>query len=103
MVIEITEGGFGATTTNVGATAAARHTSCCRVSRQSITLALLTDVALPRLAAFHLRPDSAWSFLSLRLITGAENYLDFIDVNTEVVIYDADDGQYLKSRILSLA
>ena len=52
-------------------------------------------MALPRLAAFTYDQTVPGSFISHRLITGAENYLDFIDVNTEVVIYDADDGQYL--------
>ena len=56
-------------------------------------------MALPRLAAFHHDQTVPESFISLRLITGAENYLDFIDVNTEVVIYDADNGQYLKSLL----
>ena len=60
-------------------------------------------MALPRLAAFTYDQTVPGSFISHRLITGAENYLDSIDVNTEVVIYDAVDGQYLKSRILSLA
>ena len=59
-------------------------------------------MALPRLAAFHHDQTVPESFISLRLITGAENYLDFIDVNTEVVIYDADDGQYCTILIIKI-
>ncbi len=44
-VIEITERGFGVTTTNSWCNSSSRHTLCCRARRQGVTLALLTVVA----------------------------------------------------------